>query len=112
MQAGKLRDRVTFQRQASETDDYGNVRGAFENLPNGTVWADVRETPGKERVEAGAVEAMRTATIRVRHSSFTAGITPADRVVARGEIWNIRSATLIGRRPEIVEFLCETGVAT
>ena len=110
MQAGMLRDRITFQRQAAQVDDYGNVLGAFAD--HLTVWGDMRETTGKERVEAGAVQSSRTATIRVRWSVGANGITPADRIVARGEVWNIRSKSLVGRVPHMLEFLCEAGVAT
>lgn len=112
--SAKLRERVTFQRQSTETDEYGNVLGAFapitglEDFP-----ADIRETPGKEMVASGAVESTRTATIRVRYSTETAAVTAADRIVARGSVWNIRSGPIqVDRAPRMLEFLCEAGVAT
>ncbi len=111
VRASDLRDLITFQRQTDEEDGYGNVKGAFADLL--CVRADMRETPGREAVASGVVESTRTATIRVRYSSATACITPADRVIARGAIWNIRSGPVrIGHRAELLEFLCETGVAT
>ncbi|WP_282026855.1 phage head closure protein [Limimaricola cinnabarinus] len=110
MRAGSLRDRITIQRQTETTDDYGNTVGAWADLVS--VWADVRETTGKEKVAAGRVEASRTATIRVRKSSATAGITEADRLTARGETWNIRSIAQADRKGVMLDLLCESGVST
>lgn len=113
MRIGNLRERVTFQRQSTEADAYGNVSGDFAAITGGTVWADIRETTGKEAIASGAVESTRTATIRVRYSSITAAITAADRVQARGSVWNIRSGPVgVDRSNRVLEFLCETGVAT
>tara|TARA_R110002049_G_scaffold18947_1_gene71796 strand:- start:1308 stop:1640 length:333 start_codon:yes stop_codon:yes gene_type:complete len=109
VRAGQLRHRVTFNRQSEDTDEYGNVKGAFEMLF--TVWGNVRETTGKERVEAGSIENNRTATIRVRKSTQTAGLTEADQAVARGETWNIRGIANVGISDAMLDLLCEAGVA-
>lgn len=109
MRSGDLRDRITVQRATQGDDGFGNtVTGWTDHL---TVWANVRETPGKEVVAAGRVEASRTATIRVRASSQSRGITEKDRVQARGQTWNIRSVAAVGDGRELIEFLCEAGVA-
>ena len=129
MQAGKLRDRVTVQRKVGvaapgeptgttdefgnpipATDEFGNVDATFDDLF--TVWADVRETTGKERLAAGRLEASRTATIRVRSTAMTKTISASDRLLARGAAWNILSAIAVGRDNAMIEFLCETGGAT
>ncbi|MHA7870590.1 MAG: head-tail adaptor protein [Salipiger thiooxidans] len=126
MSAGRFRDRVEFQRKTSSgqtapsdaTDEYGNPIDDMGNSTGEfahhlTIRADIRETPGRERIANGAVESTRTATIRVRACAATAAITPADRLLARGEIWNIRSGPIrVKQTPRILEFLCETGVAT
>ena len=110
MTAGKLRDRVTFQRNTTSDDGYGNtVNGWADHL---TVWADVLERLGGEKVKAGLVEASRMATIRVRRSTDTLDITEADRISARGTIWNIRSIAAVGRDNALLECLVEAGVAT
>ena len=109
MRSGDLRDRITVQRATQGDDGFGNtISGWTDHL---TVWANIRETPGKEAVAAGRVEASRTATIRVRASSQSRSITAADRVQARGQIWNIRSVAAVGDGRELIEFLCEAGVA-
>ncbi|SHF67454.1 phage head-tail adaptor, putative, SPP1 family [Loktanella atrilutea] len=128
MEAGSLRDRITFQRLletdgtasvSAEVDEFGNpVPGAdeFGNIAAShqdlfTVWADVRETTGKERLAAGRIEASRTATIRVRRTVQTRAIKESDQIRARGENWNIRSMIAVGNSGEAIEFLCEAGVA-
>ena len=109
MRAGDLRDRVTIQRAATADDGFGNTISGWSDLL--TVWANIRETPGKEAVAAGRIEASRTATIRVRASSQSRNVTAADRVHARGQVWNIRSVAAVGDGRELIEFLCEAGVA-
>ena len=100
--AGRLRHRVTFNRQTMIDDGYGNVTGEFE--PLFTVC-------GKERVESASVENNRTATIRVRKSTQTAGLTEADQAVARGETWNIRGIANVGISDAMLDLLVEAGGA-
>ncbi|WP_245594952.1 phage head closure protein [Gemmobacter nectariphilus] len=107
--AGSLRDRITVQRAVEGDDGYGNkVVGWADHL---TLWANVRETTGKERVDAGRVEASRTATIRIRASSASREISEKHRLIARGKIWNIRSIAEVGNDRAMLDILCETGVA-
>lgn len=110
MTAGSLRDRVAFQRATTGDDGYGNITTAWSD--HLTVWANVRETLGKERVDAGRVEASRTATIRVRQSPDTLGLTEADRVLLHGKPWNIRSIARVGNDGAMLDILIEAGVAT
>lgn len=110
MRAGNLRDRVAFERPTGVRDADGNTVQTW--APLFTVWADVLETLGREKVAAGAVEAANTATVRVRVSTQTRSITAADRAIIRGAVWNIRSAVPVGRKNEMIELLCEKGVAT
>tara|TARA_Y100000310_G_scaffold325782_1_gene389813 strand:+ start:284 stop:613 length:330 start_codon:yes stop_codon:yes gene_type:complete len=105
MAAGRLRDRITVERQTTTEDEFGNTVGGWSALL--TLWADVRETPGKERIAAGRLEASRTATIRVRKSAQSDGITAADRIVYRGATWNITSAPVeVSNRGAMLELLC------
>ncbi|HDZ80728.1 MAG TPA: head-tail adaptor protein [Roseobacter sp.] len=109
MRAGRLRHRVAFNRQATVPDGYGNVTGEF--APLFTVWGNVRETTGKERVAAGSVENTRTATIRIRASSQSNGLTEADQAVARGETWNIRGIAQADDKGAMLDLLVEAGGA-
>jgi len=111
--AGQYRDRVTVERQADTgaLDGFGNPAGAGW-VEYGKFWGNLRETPGKERVAAGRLEAPATATLRLRRSAETAAITAADRVVARGQTWAIAGAPVDpdGRRRE-VEVILDRGGA-
>jgi SPP1 family predicted phage head-tail adaptor len=107
--AGKLRHNVTFNSQRADTDEYGNVTGAFAFLF--TTRGNVRETTGKERVAAGSVENNRTATIRIRGSAQARGLTEADQAVARGEVWNIRGIANADDKGTMLDLLVESGGA-
>ncbi len=109
--AGKFRERAVFERLNAEAiDAYGQPHSAWEALF--TRWADFRETTGKERINSGAVESGATGTLRIRYSSAAAGLTGADRVTIRGAVWNIRSVVQVNRQKNLIELLCERGVAT
>jgi SPP1 family predicted phage head-tail adaptor len=114
--AGQYRDLIVVQREtdAGGEDKHGNpADAAWQPLqPISQFWGNLRETPGKERMAAGRVEAPATATLRLRHSSESIAITAADRILARGHIWAIKGAPIdpSGRRQEI-EFTLERGGA-
>lgn len=92
--AGHFRDRVTVEVKASGAlDAYGNPSDAIWSV-RGVFWADLRETPGKERLAAGRLEAPVTATLRLRATPETLAILPADRVLARGFTWKIIGAPI------------------
>lgn len=116
MRAGNLRDRVQFERKTPGPDGYGNevVSWAAIEISAGVplvVWADVRETMGKEKVAAGRLEASRTATIRIRTAVATRALTSDDRLILRGQRWNIRSIAPVSNDRVALELLCELGVA-
>ncbi|MEP3633687.1 MAG: head-tail adaptor protein [Shimia thalassica] len=83
------RTRARFERKSSGTDAYGNPSGEWSLL--GTVGANLRETPGKESLQAGRLESSRTGTLRVRASTVTKAVIPSDRVTVRGTTWSIIS---------------------
>lgn len=108
--AGNLSDRVTFQRLTYGPDAYGNTVNAWTD--HLSVWADILESPGREAVAAGRIEAARSATMRIRRNGSSSGLTTADRVSARGRSWNIRSIGDVGRDRSMLELVIEVGVAT
>ena len=107
--AGKLRERAAFKRLNEEaTDDYGQPHSAWE--PLFTRWCDLRETPGRERVKAGAVHSEVTATLRIRKSTTADTITTADKVVVRGANWDIESIIQVTAKSKRLEMLIRRGV--
>ena len=109
MGSGNFSRRATFQRMTQSDDGYGNTAISWDDLM--TVWADVRETPGKEMLAAGRIAAPRTATVRIRRSTNAMALTEADRMLLDGRPWNIRSIAEVGRAREVIDLLCEIGVA-
>lgn len=111
MQAGRLRHRIVFETFTGTEDGFGNTTALW--VADLTEWGDLRDTPGKERVAAGRVEASATGTLRVRQSPLTLAITEAHRVRDhRGRLWNIRGIADPSSRGEMLEMLLERGVAT
>lgn len=110
--AGQFRDRVTIERQADggTLDAYGNPTAALW-VELVTLWGDLRETPGREDLAAGRVEARASATLRLRYNGASVSISPADRVRARGQVWAILGEPIDpdGGRRERLEFRLEKG---
>lgn len=114
--AGSLKDRARFERLpvgagVDRYDEYGNpAAAAWAELM--TVWADLRETPGKERLAAGRLEAPVSGTLRIRASTGARAITAADRVQIRGATWAIRSAPIEVDRGRLLEMIIERGAGS
>lgn len=108
--AGTFRDTATFQRKVESYDDDGSQVGDWEELF--TIYADLREAPGREAFAAGVQEGIVNGTLRVRDEPGVTGVTAADRVLVRGRTWNIRSLpAAIDRKASVYEFRVETGGA-
>lgn len=89
--AGNFRDLAQFERKAEGAlDAYGNPTGAaWAALFEARAW--LRETPGREVIAAGRLEAAATGTLRILASptSPARAITAGDRVRVRGAVWAI-----------------------
>jgi len=108
--AGKLRERVAFERlSGSVVDAYGNTSTGWAALTSRQ--ADMMERPGKEAVTGGALDDRGTATLRLRKDSVTETITAADRVIARGTTWAIKNVIQLDSKGAMLEMLLEKGVA-
>jgi head-tail adaptor len=110
-QAGKFRERVTFQSLTSgAADAYGNTLTAWGS--DIVRWADVVVRTGRERVTGGAVAGVNVATVRVRSDSLTQTIGTDWRVYMRGKYWNITSdPAQTTRAGAVLELVAETGTA-
>lgn len=78
---------IQFQRATLTDDGYGMSQSwADHGTP---VWADKNDISDGERWRAGEVQAHVTTRFKVRYSSFTADISPADRLECGGTVYNI-----------------------
>lgn len=83
--------RCRFQRRRVEPDIYGNVNdGQWVDMF--TVFGDLRLGSGREVEQGGRSDGVVAATLKVRDSRATRGVTAADRVVIEGQEFAIRAA--------------------
>jgi head-tail adaptor len=113
LRAGRYTSRARIERQATGTATAGgNVLQSWATVGS-PFWCAIRPEFGRESVEAGRLETSSRATVTLRRSAFSEGITAADRLVVtggpqRGLTYNIRSIVQTMDNAEI-EFVCEAG---
>ena len=97
------------ETESGTPDTYGNVKsGTWSKILS--EWGNLRETPGRERLQAGAPEATATATLLIAYSQAAAALTAKDRVKVRGAVWGIISAPIHKPgRPPLLEFMLRRG---
>lgn len=105
-----LRETVTFQRQATSDDGYGNATGAWATLF--TRRGRLISLRGNEKVEAGRLEASYSHVLKVRADSGTETLTTADQAVIDGVAYQIRSIDNADRRDRYLTMDVERGVAS
>ena len=108
---------VRFERQSSADDGHGNTVAAWETI-SGLSEVGVRFWPekGRERIEAGRLEATMLGTLTVRFTDTVAAVTAADRVVFlsggyAGKAFQIRSEPVPTPNRTEIDFVIESGVA-
>lgn len=105
---GQADQRVTFQRFAAASDGIGGQVQAWSDLINApTVWAKVTPRLGREGTDAGRMSATSIATFTVR---YRADVTEIDRIIWRGEPWNIRRVMRRSERVQWLDIDAERGV--
>lgn len=106
---GLADQRVTFQRYAETSDGIGGTTQAWADFATTpTVWAKVTPRIGSEKLEEGRVNASGMATFTVRYRS---DVTETDRLIWRGEAWNIRRIMRKSGRNLWLDIEAERGVA-
>ena len=93
MRAGKLDRRVTIERAALTTNDFGEVVEAWQCVA--TVWAQQRPNRGGERFAAQQTVGGKVLTFHIRYRS---DLTTRDRLIYDGLTYNILDIREIGRR--------------
>lgn len=107
LNAGTLRETITVQRLAPQPDGMGGQTTVFVDLF--TTRAQVKPLSGREALFAMQLQATITHRIYIRHK---ADLTPADRIVLRGQPLQIRSILNMEMRNQWLELSCDQGVAT
>ena len=101
MRTGRLDRYVQFQR-ATLSDDGFQMVEAFAN--HGTrISANRKDVSDAERYRANEVSAIITTRFVVRYSSFTAALTPKDRLTCEGRSYNISGIKEMDGRRQYLE---------
>ncbi|MBD2782858.1 phage head closure protein [Xenorhabdus szentirmaii] len=104
MRAGRLRHRVTIEKQTSSRTPSGSVIREWSDVAS--VWAEVRPISGRELVASGAVLTEVTIRIWLR---YRADITTSHRIIYQGNSFAI-TVVIPNAQHTRLELLCKGGV--
>lgn len=106
---GKMDEQVTFQRKTATPDGGGGVTEAWANFAsNATVWAAVKTRVGREVMVEGRMTAQSPTTFTIYHRD---DVSELDRILWRGEAYQIRNVIRHGGRKLFLEIDAERGAA-
>jgi SPP1 family predicted phage head-tail adaptor len=110
MSAGQLDQRITFQANTATPDGMGGNTKAWANFATTpTVWAGVKAGRGNEGMDEGGTVASGLWLFTIR---YRADVNEVDRLLWRGEPYNIRNVKRTSQRDLLVVIEAERGVAT
>lgn len=109
MNAGMLKEPVTFQRAAKVSDGAGGYTETWATLAGAANRAAVKAVSGRERFASDRIEATTRWRITVR---YFAGLIESDRVVIRSRAHNIRFINNDQLEDRWLEIDLDGGVAT
>lgn len=104
MNIGKLRHRITLQKQINSVNNYGATVTTWRNVA--TVWADVRPLSGREYFSAQQVQSEVTTQIWIRYRQ---GIDPTMRIKFGKRLFAIVSVINAQERNITLQLLCKEG---
>ncbi|KQS87365.1 hypothetical protein ASG58_01465 [Rhizobium sp. Leaf383] len=90
MNASQLDRKVTFQRVEKVVDSFNEEVETWSDLA--TVWARRRDASDSQKIEmlaAGQVGSFRVSRFTVRSSTLARSVTPVDRLLHDGVVWQI-----------------------
>lgn len=98
--AGRLRHRVTVQRQATTQDALGQRTEAWTE--HATTWAMINPVSGRDFFTQSGEHADITHKITLRHG---VDIRPGDRIVYSGRNFDVRSVLNLGERDRFINVM-------
>ena len=102
MQAGRLDQRVTIERQSTTPGPLGQPVNVWAPLM--TVWAAVDPLVGREYIAAGAMQSQVTTRVRMR---YRPGIKATDRVIHDGKTYGIVSVIDVRSQGRELVLMCK-----
>lgn len=107
LSAGMLREFLTFQRKTLTSDGKGGQNVVWQTLFD--TYGAVRPLSGRESVFGMQLEGTVTHRIFIRYRD---DLTEADRVLVRGQPYQIRAVINLEMMNRWIELPCDSGVAT
>lgn len=104
MRAGRLNQRITFQRRASSLDSFNEPDGTWTDLT--TVWAGVEPVSGREFFAALQVQSDISTRVVCRYSIEVSAVTKKDRISHKGNFYDIEAILNPGTRNKELQFIC------
>lgn len=104
--AGMLREPLTIQRKVAVSDGIGGQTVTW--LTIGSIRGYVKPLSGREALQAMQMQASITHRIYAR---YRADMTPADRLVMRGQPLQVRAVINVEMKNRWLEIACDSGVA-
>lgn len=105
MRAGRLYQRITFQRRDGTKDAFGTEdQNTWADLV--TVWGACEPIAGREFFAAQQVNSEITARITIRYSSDVSVVTTKDRASCLGKLYDIRNIIDPNLRHKELQLMC------
>jgi SPP1 family predicted phage head-tail adaptor len=107
MKAGRLRERITFQRRTTALNEYGEGKDVWRDMVS--VKAEVEQIMGSGREFFAALQLQSDVTTRIscRYSKVLAEVKPQDRVIHGAAIYDIRHPPIdVKSRHRELLFMC------
>lgn len=102
MNIGKLRHRITLQKQINAQNDYGAFVTQWQDIA--TVWAEIKPLSGREYFSAQQVQSEVTTQIWLRYRN---DIEPTMRVTHNGKHYDIISVLNHQGRNKALQLMCK-----
>ena len=103
MRAGRLRHRVELQRLTETQNDFGEPDRQWQTFA--TVSASFEPLRGRERMDALQVQAEVDHRIEIRWSPDVQGLSERDRVLFKGNAYDIKAVMNIEERDRRIEIM-------
>jgi SPP1 family predicted phage head-tail adaptor len=105
MKAGKLRERITFERRTSQLNEFGESPDVWRALSS--VWASVEPLSGREFFAALQTQSDVTIRVTCRYSNAIAAVTEKDRIKHGSKVYDIRHPPIDrDSRHREIQFMC------
>jgi SPP1 family predicted phage head-tail adaptor len=104
VRAGRLNQRITFQRRTESLDAYREDVGTWADLF--TIAAGVEPVSGREFFSALQVQSNITTRVVCRYCSEISGVTVKDRIIHGSNTYDIAAILNVGSRDKELHFMC------